>query len=165
METESRSRTSVSWHKLPPTRNLLLPLQPCFTTQTCCRPPTCYLPTDSRPTSPLPPPSPILIRRPVWWLTLQLSCRSGAVALFHLPSEKKKKQQIPFDFLLPQSVVWLCIMSVGVCLVLLALSCLPAASPTECEELTKPLEDQSQVGCPRLHIGKLRNKQRTNSVA
>lgn len=37
-----------------------------------------------------PPPSPILIRRPVWWLTLQLSCRSGAVALFHLPSEKKK---------------------------------------------------------------------------
>lgn len=81
------------------------------------------------------------------------------------PFWKKKKQQIPFDFLLPQSVVWLCIMSVGVCLVLLALSCLPAASPTECEELTKPLEDQSQVGCPRLHIGKLRNKQRTNSVA
>lgn len=36
-------------------------------------------------------------------------------------------------------------MSVGVRLLLLALACLPAASCTACEGLTKPLEDQSQV--------------------
>lgn len=45
-------------------------------------------------------------------------------------------------------------MSVGVCLVLLALSCLPAASSAQCDELTKPLEDQSQVG-HQPHTGQL----------
>lgn len=40
-------------------------------------------------------------------------------------------------------------MSVQVCLALLALSSLTAASDPDCEELLKPLEDRSRVRCPQ----------------
>lgn len=116
----------------------------CFTTQTYCRPPTCYHPilppTYSHPkNSPSFPPSPILIQCPVRWLTLQLSCKGGVVALL----------LGCFFFVFATVVVWLFIMSVRVCLALLALSCLTAASSPDCKELLNPLKDQSRVGSPQ----------------
>lgn len=96
-------------------------------TQRYCSPPTCHLPIPPKLSLSLPHiyASLRLVVFTVAFLQ-EWSCRVLAVV-----------------------VIWLLIMFVQVCLALLALSSLTAASNPDCEELRKPLEDRNRVRCPQ----------------
>lgn len=96
-------------------------------TQRYCSPPTCHLPIPPKLALSLPHiyASLHLVVFTVAFLQ-EWSCRVLAVV-----------------------VIWLLIMFVQVCLALLALSSLTAASNPDCEELRKPLEDRNRVRCPQ----------------